>query len=255
MSIFSTGLGKLPEKLLGAALRWMPEERSEWGAAMLAELAHLQHPRARWQFAWGCARVALFPPRRVVFRMNDRMKHWRTTFGTAALFSFLIVVVNTFLLFMTDNPETHPGLHEFQFYLDFFRGWFLNTLVLTLIVSGLRASQSTSMKHWLIPLSTATLFGLLLIAPFAFMEYWNNPGIRSGEFAFPFVLFFGLWLSPALFFLAATPIVRRLRAGEAILAHPIPLLLRVAFLAFLVLGWVSLLRDQMPCFRGVPNCD
>ena len=187
--------------------------------------------------------------------MNERMKHWRTTVGIAALFSFLIVVVNTFLLFMTDNPETHPGLHEFQFYLDFFRGWLLNTLVLGLIVSGLRAGEQLSIKHCLIPLGAAVLFGLLLIAPFAFMEYWNNPRIQSGEFQFPFVLFYGLWLAPTVFFLAAIPIVRKLRAGEAILAHPVSLLLRVIFLAFLAIGWLNLLRDQMPCFLGVPNCD
>lgn len=188
--------------------------------------------------------------------MNDRMKHWRTTFGVAALFSLLIGVVNTFLLFMTDNPETHPGLHEFQFYLDFFRGWLLNTLVLALIVSGLRAGEPRLMRHWLIPFGAAVLFGLLLIAPFAFMEYWNNPGIRSGEFAFPFVLFFGLWLAPTIFFLAATPLVRGLWAGEPILAHPLALLLRVGFLTLVALGWVNLLRDQMPCFLGgVPGCD
>jgi hypothetical protein len=187
--------------------------------------------------------------------MNDRMKHWFTTFGVAALISLLIVVVNTFLLFMTDNPETHPGLHEFQFYLDFFRGWLLSTLVLALIVSGLRAGEPRLMKHWLILFGAAALFGLLLIAPFAFMQYWNNPGIRSGESPFPFVLFFGLWLMPVVFFLAATPIVRGLRAGEAILAHPLALLLRVGFLAFVALGWVNLLRDQIPCFLGVPNCD
>ena len=246
----------LPKLLLTIAVSRMPAERSDWGTAMLAELAQLRQPAARWKFAWGCARVALFPPRRGGFFMNDRMKHWRTTFGTAALISLLIVGVNTFLLFMTDNPETHPGLHEFQFYLDFFRGWLLNTLVLALIVSGLRASQSTSMKHWLIPLGTATLFGLLLTAPFAFMEWSNNPRIQSGEFKFPFVLFFGLWLMPTIFFLIATPIVRRLRAGEAILAHPIALLLRAVVLAFLTIGWVNLVRDQIPCFLGgVPGCD
>ncbi len=246
----------LPKLLLMIVVGRMRAERADWGKAMLAELAQLRQPFARWQFALGCARVALFPPRQGGFFMNDRMKHWRTTFGTAALFSLLIGVVNTVLLFMTDDPETHPGLHEFQFYLDFFRGWLLNTLVLALIVSGLRASQTTSMKHWLIPLGKAALFGLLLIAPFALMEYWNNPRIQSGEFQFPFVLFFGMWFMPTLFFLAATPIVHGLRAGEAILAHPIALLLRVVFLAFLAIGWVNLLRDHMPCFRGgVPGCD
>jgi hypothetical protein len=63
------------------------------------------------------------------------------------------------------------------------------------------------------------------------------------------------WLPPTIFFLVATPIVRGLRAGEAILAHPIALLLRATFLALLATGWVSLLRDQLPCFLGVPNCD
>ncbi len=246
----------LPKLLLTIAVSRMPAERSDWGAAMLAELAQLQHPFARWQFVLGCVRVALFPPRRGGFFMNDRMKHWRTTFGIAALFSLLIVAVNTFLLFMTDTPETHPGLHEVQFYLDFFRGWLLNTLVLALIVSGLRASQSMSIKHWLIPLGAAALFGLLLIAPFAFMKWSNNPRIQSGEFKFPVTLFFGMWLMPTIFFLTATPIVRRLSAGEAILAHPIALLLRVVVLAFLAIGWLNLLRDQMPCFRGgVPGCD
>jgi hypothetical protein len=49
--------------------------------------------------------------------------------------------------------------------------------------------------------------------------------------------------------------VRGLRAGETILAHPIALLLRVAVLAFVAIGWANLVRDQMPCFLGVPNCD
>jgi hypothetical protein len=53
-----------------------------------------------------------------------------------------------------------------------------------------------------------------------------------------------------------TPIVRCLRAGEAMLAHPVALLLRVGLLAFLALGWVFLVRDQMPCFLGgVLGCD
>jgi hypothetical protein len=140
--------------------------------------------------------------------------------------------------------------------LDFFRSWLILTVIFTPVVSGLRAGKPMVMKHLLTTFGAAALFGLLLTAPFAFMEYWNNPVIRSGEFPFPFTLFYGLWLMPTILFLSATPIVRGLRAGEAILAHPIALLLRVAFLAFLTIGWVNLLRDQMPCFLGgVPGCD
>jgi hypothetical protein len=50
--------------------------------------------------------------------------------------------------------------------------------------------------------------------------------------------------------------VRRQRAGESMLVHPVALLLRVAFMAFMAFGWVFLVRDQMPCFLGgVPGCD
>jgi hypothetical protein len=244
-----------PMWLLTAAVRCLPTERGEWGAAMRAELAHIQHPRIRWQFAWGCARVALFPPRRGGFLMNDRMKYWRTTFGIAALFSLLLNGMLLFLALFSDNPEIQSGAAPIPL-LDFFRNWLVLTLIFTPIVSGLRTGEPRSMKDWLIPFGAAILFGLLLIAPFACMEYWNNPRIQSGEFRFPVVLFFGLWLMPTICFLAATPIVRGLRAGESMLAHPIALLLRVGFLGFVAIGWVNLVRDQMPCFLGgVPGCD
>jgi hypothetical protein len=51
---------------VASTLAWivgaMPRDRAEWGAAMLAELAAVSGTLARWRFALGCARVALFPP-------------------------------------------------------------------------------------------------------------------------------------------------------------------------------------------------
>lgn len=247
---------QIPFRLLSTAVRRMPAERSEWGAAMLAELAQLQHPVARWQFALSCLRVALFPPHRGGPVMDDRLKYWCATAGTAALFSLLIGVIHSLLLFATDSPDTHPGLGTLQFYLDFFRSWLVLTLVLTPVMSGLRAGSTMPLRQLMIPIGAAASFGLLLVAPFAWMEWSNNPGIQSGEFTFPAVLFFGLWLGPVVFFLGATPIVRAVRAGEGILANPIALLLRVALLSLLAIGWVSLVQDQMPCFLGgVPGCD
>lgn len=146
---------------------------------------------------------------------------------------------------------------EFSFPVsDFLKGWLIQTIVFALIVSGLRAKESISAKNLLTTLGAAVLFGLLLIAPFAFMEYWNNPVIQSGESPFPFMLFFGLWFTPIIFFLGATPIVRSVWAGESVLAHPISLVLRVIFLGFVAILWLNLIRDQMPCFLGgVPGCD
>jgi hypothetical protein len=53
-----------PGLLLAAAARQTPEERREWGAAMMAELSEIHDLASRWRFALGCVRVALFPPRR-----------------------------------------------------------------------------------------------------------------------------------------------------------------------------------------------
>jgi hypothetical protein len=40
------------------------------------------------------------------------------------------------------------------------------------------------------------------------------------------------------------------------MANPIALLLRVVLLGLVAIGWVNLVRDQMPCFLGgVPGCD
>jgi hypothetical protein len=50
-----------PEQWLRVAVRWLPEERAEWGAAMMGELEEVE-PAERWGFALGCTRVALFPP-------------------------------------------------------------------------------------------------------------------------------------------------------------------------------------------------
>jgi hypothetical protein len=89
---------------------------------------------------------------------------------------------------------------------------------------------------------------MLAVGPFAFMEVYNNPEIRSGEFAIPYALFHAMWLFPTMLFLAATPIVRGLRAGERVMAHPIALVLRSGFLTLAAAGWLFMLWDQMPCF-------
>jgi hypothetical protein len=52
-----------PGWLLAAAAAMLPDDRRDWGAAMAAELAQVQDRPARWRFAVGCARTAVFPPR------------------------------------------------------------------------------------------------------------------------------------------------------------------------------------------------
>jgi hypothetical protein len=52
-----------PARAVAAAAAALPAGRREWGAAMAAELAHVPGRAARWRFAAGCLRTALFPAR------------------------------------------------------------------------------------------------------------------------------------------------------------------------------------------------
>ena len=187
--------------------------------------------------------------------MHDAMKHWRTACGVAALFALLLVTAGALVEWL-DPPEAPSGGNRTPFVMHFFRNWLIATLTFIPIMGGLRTGQRMSKQQWFATLGTAVLFGVLLVAPFAVMEYWNNSRIRSGEFEFPLALFYGLWLAPTASFLIAAPIVRSVRAGEAILTHPFALVLRVGVLTLVTIGWVGLLRDQMACFLGgVPGCD
>ena len=49
-------------RLLAVTVATLPEERRDWGAAMMAELSSLTDSTARWRFAVSSARAALFPP-------------------------------------------------------------------------------------------------------------------------------------------------------------------------------------------------
>jgi hypothetical protein len=227
----------------------MPEERSAWGAAMQAELAHIRQPVKRWQFVSGSVRVALFPPPRQGARMNVR--NWLSVFGPAAVLA-LVFAGPAAVEHGWDQPIRLGNLRVGILPA----GWLIFAVIFTLIVYRHSTGEPQRMRDGLLTFGSAALFGLLAVLPFAFMEVYNNPGVRSGEFAFPYGLFHGMWLFPTMLFLAATPIVRGVRAGESVLAHPIALVLRIAFLTAVAAGWLFMLWDQMPCFLGgVPGCD
>ena len=240
-----------PAWILAAAVRRMPDERSEWGLAMQAELAHIRQPLMRWQFVWGCARVALFPPTPRGSSMSAWLKHWFSIFSPAALLALVFAGPAAF-----EHGWDQPiRLGSVSFGI-LPAGWLIFALLFTLIVYRRPAGEPQRLRDGLMAFGTAAVLGLLAVAPFAAMEFYNNPRIRSGEFAFPYGLFHGMWLFPTMLVLAATPIVRGVHAGEDVMAHPVALVLRVAFLTLVSAGWVFMLWDQMPCFLGgVPGCD
>jgi hypothetical protein len=55
--------------------------------------------------------------------------------------------------------------------------------------------------------------------------------------------------------IARAPIVRTMRAGGSLLAHPPNLILAVTILSFIATMVIGVIVDQFPCWMGVPNCD
>ena len=110
------------------------------------------------------------------------------------------------------------------------------------------------MKSIFTNLRSAGVISFILMLPFAILELMFNTGNRQNVPGL-IVLFGLLWLFPMAFVVILEPLVRNIRAGNSLMANPVNLLLRVAFLALIAVMWAGLLIDQLPCFLGVPNCD
>ena len=55
--------------------------------------------------------------------------------------------------------------------------------------------------------------------------------------------------------IASRQIVRTLRVGGKLFAHPIHWIIVISLSTLFAIGLVNLIIDQWPCFIGVPNCD
>ncbi|MCA1614142.1 MAG: hypothetical protein LC800_08340, partial [Acidobacteria bacterium] len=92
------------------------------------------------------------------------------------------------------------------------------------------------MKTITTDLRAAAIISFILVLPFMILEALNNTITRQNGPGL--MLLFGvLWLLPTAFIVILMPIVRAVRAGDSILANPIILLFRVAFLALIATTW------------------
>lgn len=111
------------------------------------------------------------------------------------------------------------------------------------------------MKSVATDLRPAALVGMTLVLPLVILEFLFNTTLTKHSVVGLTPLFGFLWLLPVAFVVILMPIVRNVRARDAITANLGRLSLGVALLGLITAVWVSLLVDQMPCFLGVPNCD
>lgn len=102
------------------------------------------------------------------------------------------------------------------------------------------------------PTGLSVLIGLLSTIPFVVLEWVNR---RDYAEDFPFVLFGMMWLMAAVSTAILAPIIKDMRAGKSLKSNWVSLLVRGVILVGVVIGWASLVADQMPCFLGVRYCD
>ncbi|QQS45513.1 MAG: hypothetical protein IPM66_16430 [Acidobacteriota bacterium] len=100
----------------------------------------------------------------------------------------------------------------------------------------------------------SALIGLALVLPFIVLDFTYNPSSWR-NLTDQIVLFGLLWFLAAAFTFILSSIVRTWREGGSLMASPVNLLFRIAFLALIAVMWGGIISDQLPCFLGVPNCD
>src|SRR5262245_22429841 len=94
-------------------------------------------------------------------------------------------------------------------------------------------TQGDPMKNILTNLRSPALISLIFVVPFMIMELINRQNFNKD---FPIPLLIIMWLLPMIFIVILMPIVRNVRMGNSLMAHPINLLIRVVFL--ILLAWV-----------------
>jgi hypothetical protein len=165
---------------------------------------------------------------------------------------------------------------EFPFML-FFVMW-LNLFAISLILLPIARGRLTATHDMAIPVHTqritiltnpwwAAIISIFLILSPGILLLLDSAGWLSLDRLFngpnPEVAYLpgqiislGLILFPvAAGIIAGGPIVRTLRAGGRLFAHPINLIIVVFLVSGFVFGLISLVIDQWPCFMGVPYCD
>ena len=174
------------------------------------------------------------------------------------LIGFLLVVpgiVMISLLVLGINPPLGP--FEPYFSIDNpFGKWnalavvFGTVLVLPIVGVWIANGGGSKPSFGMFLVSAAA--GLLLVLPLVALQLIYG---RLTYSCFPVVLFAILWILPTVAIYVAAPLFARLRRNEYPRPDPLSVALRLVALMPVAIMWFALIKDQMPCFLGVPNCD
>ena len=209
---------------------------------------------------------------RLMLVEGDMMQTILNAFGSSALISFLLVL--PFMVMEVVNRRIFNEDFPFMLFFVMWLNLFAISLILLPIMRGRRTSNHDmanpipTQKNTLLtnPRSAAIISFVLLLFPVILSllgslgwlpldRLMNGPNPEVAYLPGQIISLALILFPVAAGIIAGGPIVRTLRAGGSLLAHPFNMIIVVIILFLFAAGLVSLVVDQWPCFMGVPNCD
>ena len=223
-----------------------------------------------WAFAE--TSIGIFRERLFLIAEGDSMQTALRTLGSSGVISFLLI-----LPFGIMEVVNRRYLNEDFPFMLFFVMW-LNLFAISLILlpiarsrrkenldiaNPVRAKGNTLLTNpgWALMVSialilfTAILFWLGSIRWEPLERLLNGPNPEQPYIPGQIISLALISIPVAAGIIAGGPIVRTLRGGGSLFAHPIHLVIVAAISFLFAAGLVGLIVDQWPCFMGVPNCD
>ena len=216
--------------------------------------------------------IGIFREHLLLISPGDVMQTILKPVGSSVLISFLLIL--PFMIMEVVNRrnfnEDFPSFLFFAMWLNLFA---VSVILLPIVRSrrtedhdmanAIPAQRNTLLTN---PRSAVIISVVLFLAPgilpllesvgwLSLDRLFNGPNPEVDYLPGMFMSL-GLILFPvAAGIVASGPIVRTLRAGGSLFAHPINLIIVVLIPSIFAIGFASFLIDQWPCFMGVPNCD
>ena len=216
--------------------------------------------------------MGIFREHLLLVSPGELMQNVFKTIGLPAILSLLLIF--PFMMMEVINRRTFNEDFPIFLFLIMWLNLFAVSIILLPIVQS-RRTRNRDMSN-AIPTQSKALLTNPWWAAMISVIVFLSPGI------FPLLESFG-WLSldrlfngpnpevdylPGMFLslglllfpvvagvIAGGPIIRTLRDGGSLFAHPINLIIVIFISSIFVFGLVTLIIDQWPCFIGVPVCD
>ena len=216
--------------------------------------------------------IGIFRERLSLISPGDIMRIMLKTLGLSALISLLLIL--PFMIMEVVNRRTFNEEFPFMLFFVLWLNLFAISLILLPMVRGRRSGNRDMANPVLArgntllinPRSAAIISVVLFLSPgilslldsigwLSLDRLFNGPNPEVAYLPGQIINLLLVSIPIVAGIVAGGPIVRTLRAGGSLFAHPLHLTIVVIISSTFAIGFVAFIIDQWPCFVGVPNCD